>query len=61
LISPAKWADLIIIFGVGIVGFFACWGWSKTVGGGFDRDQVIFFAKLWGGIAGAFVVLALIA
>lgn len=48
---------LIIISGVGVVGFVMSLGWSKAVGGGWDRDKVVFLAKMWGGIALAGIIL----
>jgi hypothetical protein len=52
---------LIIILGVGIVGFVLSLGWSKAVGGGWDRDKIVFLAKMWGGIVLVFFVMAFIA
>ena len=52
---------LIIILGVGIVGFAISLGWSRASGGGWDRDKIVFLTKMWGGIVAAGIVLALIA
>jgi hypothetical protein len=52
---------LIIILGVGIVGFVLSLGWSKVAGGAWDRDKLLFLTKLWGGIVLAGFVVALIA
>ncbi len=52
---------LIIVLGVGIVGFVLSLGWSKVAGGGWDRDKLVFLAKVWGGIVLAGVIMALIA
>jgi hypothetical protein len=56
-VAPA----LIIILGVGIAGFVMSLGWSKVAGGGWDRDKIVFLAKMWGGIVLAFFVIAFIA
>lgn len=52
---------LIIILGVGVVGFVLSLGWSKVAGSGWDRDKLVFLAKLWGGIVLAGFIMALIA
>ena len=52
---------LIIILGVGIVGFVMSLGWSKVAGAGWDRDKIVFLAKMWGSIVLVFFVLAFIA
>ena len=52
---------LLVILGVGAVGFVMSLGRSKVVGGGWDRNTVVFLAKMWGGIVLAFFVLTFIA
>jgi hypothetical protein len=47
--------------GVGVARFVMSLGWSKAVGGGWDRDKIVFLAKMWGGIALAGVVLVFLA
>ena len=42
---------IVIVWGVGIVGFVLSLGWGKTSGKEMDRDTVIFLAKVWSGIA----------
>ena len=51
---------LIIILGVGAVGFVLSLGRAK-VGGDWDRDKIVFLAKLWGAIVLAFLIVAAIA
>jgi hypothetical protein len=52
---------LIIILGVGVVGFVLSLGASKVAGGGWDLDKIVFLAKLWGGIVLAGFIMAFIA
>jgi len=52
---------LIIMSGLGVVGFVLSLGWSKLVGRGWDRDKVVFLAKMWGGIALAGIILVFVA
>ncbi len=52
---------LIIMLGIGVVGFVMSLGWSKVVGGGWDRDKIVFLAKMWGGLALAGIVLVFVA
>lgn len=52
---------LIIMLGLGVVGFVLSLGWSNFVGAGWDRDKIVFLAKMWGGIALAGIVLVFVA
>jgi hypothetical protein len=52
---------LIIMAGLGVAGFIMSLGWTKVVGRGWDRDKIVFLAKLWGGIALAGIVLVFVA
>jgi hypothetical protein len=52
---------LIIILGVGVVGFVMSLGWSRSVSGSWDRDKIIFLAKMWGGIVLAGFILVFVA
>jgi hypothetical protein len=52
---------LIIILGVGVVGFVISLGWSKAVGASWDRDKIVFLAKLWGGLTLAGFVMVFVA
>ncbi len=52
---------LIIILGVGIVGFVMSLGWSKVAGGNWDHGKVIFLAKMWSGIVFAGIVITFVA
>ncbi len=47
--------------GLGLAGFVVSLGWSKVVSGGWDRDKIVFLAKIWGGIALGGVVLVFVA
>ena len=52
---------LIIMSGLGVAGFVMSLGWTKVVGRGWDRDKVVFLAKMWGGIALAGIILTFVA
>lgn len=52
---------LIIMSGLGVTGFLLSLGWSKIAGGGWDRDKIVFLAKMWGGIALAGIILVFVA
>jgi hypothetical protein len=52
---------LIIMSGLGVAGFVMSLGWTKIVGRGWDRDKILFLAKVWGGIALAGIVLVFVA
>ncbi len=49
------------MFGLGVAGFVVSLGWSKVVGAGWDREKIVFLAKMWGGIALAGIVLVFVA
>jgi hypothetical protein len=42
---------LVIDLAVGVVGFLLSIGWGAATGREMDRDNKVFFAKMWGGIA----------
>lgn len=49
---------ILMILGTGITGFALSAFWGRAIRPeSFDRDAILFFAKMWFGVAGGFIVL----